>query len=131
MNKKFLIIAALLGALSVALGAFAVHQLKAVVSADILQIFETAVKYQMYHALALLATGILLQQFPVKQLKWAANLFIAGVILFSGSLYLLCYIKHQQIAATWVGVITPFGGFCFIAGWILLAVGAGRKTTTV
>lgn len=131
MNKKFLIIAALLGALSVALGAFASHQLKAVVSADILQIFETAVKYQMYHALALLATGILLQQFPVKQLHWAASLFIAGIILFSGSLYLLCYIKHQQIPATWVGAITPFGGLCFIAGWILLAVGAGRKTTTV
>ena len=131
MNKKFLIIAALLGALSVALGAFAAHQLKAMVSADILQLFETAVKYQMYHALALLATGILLQQFPVKQLHWAASLFIAGVILFSGSLYLLCYIKHQQIPATWVGAITPFGGLCFIAGWILLAVGVGRKTTTV
>ena len=130
MNKKFLIIAALLGAVSVALGAFAAHQLKAMVSADILQIFETAVKYQLYHALALLATGILLQQFPVKQLHWAASLFIAGVILFSGSLYLLCYIKHQQIPATWVGAITPFGGLCFIAGWILLAVGVGRKTTT-
>ena len=130
MNKKFLIIAALLGALSVALGAFAAHQLKAMVSADILQLFETAVKYQMYHALALLATGILLQQFPVKQLHWAASLFIAGVILFSGSLYLLCYIKHQQIPATWVGAITPFGGLCFIAGWILLAVSVGRKTTT-
>ena len=131
MNKKFLVIAALLAALSVALGAFAAHQLKTMVSADILQIFETAVKYQMYHALALLGTGILLQQFPVKQLRWAASLFIAGIILFSGSLYLLCYIKHQQIAATWVGAITPFGGVCFIAGWILLAVGAGRKTTIV
>ena len=131
MNKKFLIIAALLAALSVALGAFAAHQLKTMVSADILQLFETAVKYQMYHALALLATSILLQQFPVKQLRWAAGLFIAGIILFSGSLYLLCYIKHQQIAATWVGAITPFGGLCFIAGWILLAVGVGRKTTTV
>jgi uncharacterized membrane protein YgdD (TMEM256/DUF423 family) len=119
----------LLGGLSVVLGAFAAHQLKAVVSADVLQIFETAVKYQMYHALALLATGILLQQFPVKQLRWAANLFIAGIILFSGSLYLLCYIKHQQIPATWVGAITPLGGLCFIAGWILLAVGVGQKAT--
>jgi uncharacterized membrane protein YgdD (TMEM256/DUF423 family) len=129
MQKKILIIAALLGGLSVALGAFAAHQLKELVSADIFQIFETAVRYQMYHALTLLATGILLQQFPVKQLRWAASLFVVGIILFSGSLYLLCYIKHQQIPATWVGAITPFGGVCFIAGWILLAVGIGRRST--
>ena len=97
MNKKFLVTAALLGALSVALGAFAAHQLKEIVAPDVLQIFETAVKYQMYHALALLATGILLSQFPSKQLRLAGNLFIAGIILFSGSLYLLCFIKQQQI----------------------------------
>ena len=130
MHKKFLVIAALLGALSVLLGAFAAHQLKAVVSTDVLQIFETAVKYQMYHALSLLATGILLQQFPAKQLRWAGNLFITGIILFSGSLYVLCYVKHQQIPATWVGAITPLGGLCFIAGWILLATGIGSKSTT-
>ncbi len=129
MHKKFLIIGSLLGALSVALGAFAAHQLKAVVSADVIQIFETAVKYQLYHALALLATGILLQQFPVKQLRWAGSLFITGIILFSGSLYVLCFIKHQQIPATWVGAITPFGGVCLIAGWILLAVGVNHKAT--
>jgi len=127
MHKKILITASLLGALSVVLGAFAAHRLKAVASADILQIFETAVNYQVYHALALLATGILMQQFPVKQLQWAARLFIAGIILFSGSLYLLCFIKHQQIGVTWVGVITPFGGLSFIAGWILLAIGISRK----
>ena len=129
MHKKFLVIAALLGGLSVALGAFAAHQLKAVVSADVLQIFETAVKYQVYHALALLGTGILLHQFPVKELRWAGNLFIAGIILFSGSLYLLCYVKHLEISATWVGAITPLGGLCFIAGWVLLAVGVARKST--
>jgi uncharacterized membrane protein YgdD (TMEM256/DUF423 family) len=129
MHKKFLVIAALLGGLSVALGAFAAHQLKAIVSADVLQIFETAVKYQVYHALALLAVGILLQQFPVKQLRWAGNLFIAGIILFSGSLYLLCYVKHLEIPATWVGAITPLGGLCFIAGWVLMAVGIARKST--
>jgi uncharacterized membrane protein YgdD (TMEM256/DUF423 family) len=129
MHKKFLVMGSLLGALAVALGAFAAHQLKAIVPADVLQIFETAVKYQMYHALALLAAGILLQQFPVKQLTWAGNLFIAGIILFSGSLYLLCFIKQQQINANWVGAITPLGGLCFIAGWILLAVGVARNTT--
>jgi uncharacterized membrane protein YgdD (TMEM256/DUF423 family) len=129
MHKKFLVIGSLLGALSVVLGAFAAHQLKAIVSADVLQIFETAVRYQMYHALALLIAGILLQQFPAKQLKWAGNFFIAGIILFSGSLYLLCFIKHQQIDANWVGAITPLGGLCFIAGWILLAVGIARNST--
>jgi uncharacterized membrane protein YgdD (TMEM256/DUF423 family) len=130
MHKKFLVIAALLGALSVALGAFAAHGLKAVVSADVLQIFETAVKYQMYHTLALLAVGILMQQSAAKQMKWSGNLFIAGIVLFSGSLYLLCYIKHMDISATWVGAITPLGGICFIAGWLMLAVGAGRNATT-
>ena len=131
MHKKFLVIAALLGALSVALGAFAAHKLKEILAPDVLQIFETAVKYQMYHALALLATGILLLQFPSSQLRWAGNLFIAGIILFSGSLYLLCFIKQQQIQALWVGAITPFGGLCFIAGWILLAMGVARRPTTV
>jgi len=131
MHKKFLVIAALLGALSVALGAFAAHKLKEILAPDVLQIFETAVKYQMYHALALLATGILLLQFPSSQLRWAGNLFLAGIILFSGSLYLLCFIKQQQIQALWVGAITPFGGLCFIAGWILLAVGVARRSTTV
>jgi uncharacterized membrane protein YgdD (TMEM256/DUF423 family) len=131
MHKKFLMIAALLGALSVALGAFAAHKLKDVLAPDVLQIFETAVRYQMYHALALLATGILLLQVPSKQLAWAGNLFIAGIILFSGSLYLLCFIKQQQIDALWVGAITPLGGLCFIAGWILLAIGiGGRRPTT-
>jgi len=131
MHKKFLVIAAMLGALSVALGAFAAHKLKEILAPDVLQIFETAVKYQMYHALALLATGILLLQFPSSQLRWAGNLFIAGIILFSGSLYLLCFIKQQQIQALWVGAITPFGGLCFIAGWILLAMGVARRPTTV
>jgi uncharacterized membrane protein YgdD (TMEM256/DUF423 family) len=130
MQKRILVTASLLGGFSVILGAFAAHQLKVIVSADILQVFETAVKYQMYHALALLATGILMQQFPVKQLGWAAKLFVSGIILFSGSLYLLCYIKHQQISALWVGAITPLGGLCFIAGWVFLGIGIGRKTTT-
>ena len=129
MHKNFLTTAALLGGLSVLLGAFAAHQLKAMVAADVLQIFETAVRYQMYHALALLATGILYMQFPVKQLRWAGILFIAGIILFSGSLYGLCFIKHQNIPALWVGAITPLGGLCFISGWILLALGVAKKST--
>lgn len=131
MHKIFLITAALLAGLSVILGAFAAHQLKQVLAADILQIFETAVRYQMYHALALFITGILYQSFPVKQLRRAGNLFIAGIVLFSGSLYLLCFIKHQNLPALWVGAITPLGGVCFIAGWVLLALGIAKKTTVL
>ena len=129
MHKNFLITAALLAGFSVLLGAFASHQLKQVVAADVLQIFETAVRYQMYHALALLVTGMLCQSFPAKQLRWAGNLFITGIILFSGSLYLLCFIKHQNIQALWVGAITPLGGLCFIAGWVLLAFSIAKKAT--
>jgi len=127
MQKRFLIIASILGALSVLLGAFAAHQLKKMYEPAELQIFETAVKYQMYHTLALLAVGILYKDFPLKQLQWAGNLFIAGIILFSGSLYLLCQFIFLDIDAKWVGAITPLGGLCFIAGWVLLAIGIAKK----
>ncbi len=129
MHKNFLITAALLGALTVVLGAFAAHTLKEILDAGEMQVFETAVKYQMYHVLALLAVGILYQAFPVKQLRIAGNLFIAGIVLFSGSLYLLTFIKHQQINALWIGAVTPLGGLCFIAGWVVLALGIAKKTT--
>ncbi|MES2850957.1 MAG: DUF423 domain-containing protein [Bacteroidota bacterium] len=127
MHKQFLIAASFLGALSVILGAFAAHKLKDILEASLLQTFETAVKYQMYHALALLAVGILYKDFSSKQLIWSGWAFIAGTILFSGSLYVLCFIKHQNLSATWVGAITPFGGLFFIAGWLLLAVGISRS----
>ncbi len=106
--------------LSVLLGAFAAHTLKQVLSADNLQVFETAVRYQFYHVFALMATGILFKEYAGKLLKWAGYLFITGFILFSGSLYLLCYVKHAGMAMTWIGAITPFGGASFIAGWCCL-----------
>jgi uncharacterized membrane protein YgdD (TMEM256/DUF423 family) len=129
MHKKFLITASFLGALSVILGAFAAHQLKKMYEPAELQTFETAVKYQMYHALALLAVGILYRDFPVKQLRWAGSLFIVGIVLFSGSLYLLCHLIFEDINAKWLGAITPFGGLCFIAGWLMLALGVSKKIT--
>ena len=127
MHKQFLITASFLGALSVILGAFAAHKLKEILEASLLQTFETAVKYQMYHALALLAVGIIFKDFSSKQLVWSGWSFIVGTILFSGSLYLLCFIKHQNLSATWVGAITPFGGLCFIAGWLFLAIGISKS----
>jgi uncharacterized membrane protein YgdD (TMEM256/DUF423 family) len=119
MHKAFIKTAALLGALSVMLGAFAAHSLKQILSADNLQIFETAVRYQFYHVFALLAVGILYKELPVKYMQWAGKLFIAGIILFSGSLYLLCYVKQHAMPLNWLGAITPFGGAAFIAGWIM------------
>ena len=120
MHKLFIKTAAILGALSVMLGAFAAHGLKQLLSPDNLQIFETAVRYQFYHVFALLAVGILYKEFSGKFMLWAGKLFIAGIIIFSGSLYLLCYVKHNAMPLNWLGAITPFGGASFIAGWVML-----------
>ena len=120
MHKGFLKTAVLLGAISVALGAFGAHGLKKILDADGLQVFETAVRYQFYHVFALLAAGILYKEFPGKRLQWAGCLFMAGIVLFSGSLYLLCYVKHAGLPLTWIGAVTPFGGVAFIAGWVMM-----------
>ena len=123
MNKTYLITAAVLGALSVMLGAFGAHGLKTRMSTDAFEIFETAVKYQFYHVFALLAVAIVYQYIPASLLNWSGRCFVAGILFFSGSLYLLSYFKmidNQQM--NWLGAITPFGGFCFIVGWMLLAI---------
>lgn len=127
MHKGFIKTAAIAGALSVMLGAFAAHGLKNLLSADNLQIFETAVRYQFYHVFALLAVGMLYKEFPGKLMNWAGRFFIAGMILFSGSLYLLCYVKHNEIPLNWLGAITPFGGAAFIAGWLFLFLAVIKK----
>lgn len=121
MHKGYLKTAAIIGALSVAMGAFAAHTLKQNISAHALEIFETGVKYQFYHVFALLVVGILFTP-GNKLLKWSGILFIAGIILFSGSLYILTAIKASAISGfDWVGAITPLGGLCFIAGWLCMA----------
>lgn len=130
MNKTFLITAALLGAFTVALGAFGAHAIKEKVNEYTLGIFETAVKYQFYHVFALLAVGILFQQFSSSWMLWSGRLFIGGIILFCGSLYMLTYLKTIESSATTqtiFGVITPFGGLCFIAGWVCMAIAVIKK----
>ena len=128
MHKGFLFIAALLGASSVMFGAFAAHGLKQIVSSDVLAIFETGVRYQYYHAFALLAVGILYKEFPNNLLIWAGRLFIIGIVLFSGSLYLLTFLKGELPEGyRWIGIITPLGGLCFITGWLLLAASFIKK----
>jgi uncharacterized membrane protein YgdD (TMEM256/DUF423 family) len=128
MHKGFIKTAAILGALSVAIGAFAAHQLKGNISANALEIFETAVKYQFYHVFALMAVGILYKEFPTKLMIWSGRLFIIGIVLFSGSLYILTAVKAAGTSSyDWIGAITPLGGLCFILGWIFIFAGCNRK----
>jgi uncharacterized membrane protein YgdD (TMEM256/DUF423 family) len=128
MHKKFITTGALLAAIAVALGAFGAHGLKKIVAAETVQIFQTGVQYQMYHALALLLCGLLFEKCSQKFVRIAGVLFIIGIIFFSGSLYLLTGGRAAEIASLdKAGIITPFGGVAFIAGWIFLFLAAIRK----
>ncbi len=128
MHKGFLKTAALIGALSVIFGAFAAHSLKESISDYAVSIFETGVRYQFYHVFALMVSGILYKDFKNKFIRWSGILFIIGIILFSGSLYMLTYIKAAvKPGYDWIGAITPIGGLCFILGWVFLFIGAFRK----
>lgn len=121
MQKTFLQTAAIAGLLSVALGAFAAHALKDMISEHAIVTFETGVRYQFYHAFALMATGILYKDFQSRRMIWAGRLFMAGMVLFSGSLYALAVLQAMVSPDfKWIGAITPFGGLCFITGWVLL-----------
>jgi len=119
MIKLFLMAGSLFCMLSVVLGAFAAHGLKSRVSEYAIGVFKTAAEYQMFHGLALIAVAILI--------KWGLNLtaagcfFIAGILLFSGSLYLLAVTGWK-----WLGPITPLGGLCFIVGWLIILVQVAR-----
>jgi uncharacterized membrane protein YgdD (TMEM256/DUF423 family) len=121
MHKGSLKAGAALGALSVCLGAFAAHILKEKISADAYGIFQTGVQYQFLHAFALLLTGMLYKEFASRNTVWAGRFFIAGIILFCGSLYGLCYAKATGAGGLgWLGPVTPLGGAAFIAGWLSL-----------
>lgn len=128
MHKTFIKTAALLAAMAVLLGAFGAHKLKDFASVTALATYETAVRYQFYHAFALLLTGILYKEYPFKQVITAGKLFIIGTVIFSGSLYLLTYISIAGIdRLKWIGAITPIGGIILIIGWVLLAIGIKKK----
>ncbi len=124
MYKKHLTIAAFLGMLSILLGAFAAHKLKDYLEPQSLATFETGVRYQFYHVFALALAGILYKEYPNKNVINAGNLFILGIIFFSGSLYLLSFFGTRL---TWIGAITPIGGFFFIFGWGQLGYGILKK----
>lgn len=117
MAKFFIIIGSLLAAVSVALGAFGAHALKARLAAEQLATFRTGVEYQMVHALAIILIGVLLERQANSLLASAGIVCIAGIFMFSGSLYLLATTTMR-----WPGPITPLGGLAFMAAWIMVAI---------
>ncbi len=116
MPSLFLVAGAIAAGLAVVLGAFGAHALEGQVTPERLATFEIGVRYQMYHALALLFVGWAAAQQASGLFTWAGYLFLAGIVLFSGSLYLLVLTDTP-----WLGAVTPLGGVAFIAGWALLA----------
>jgi uncharacterized membrane protein YgdD (TMEM256/DUF423 family) len=124
LERLFYICGSVAGMAGVALGAFAAHALKARLSAEMLAVFETGVRYQMYHALALFAVAWGHSRWQGKWFPAAGWLFVAGILIFSGSLYVLAL-----TGVKWLGMITPIGGLSFLAGWLCLAWGARYKLT--
>jgi len=116
MDRVFFGLGASSGFLAVAAGAFGAHALRARLSSEYLAVFETAARYQMYHALGLFAVAWAVNRWPGTLPQWAGWLFVAGTVLFSGSLYVLALTGLR-----WLGAITPVGGVAFLAGWLCLA----------
>ncbi|MHC8307831.1 DUF423 domain-containing protein [Pseudomonas sp. PB3P13] len=121
MLRGFLMLAAFFGFTGVALGAFAAHGLKSRLSSEYLAIFHTGVTYQLVHTLALLGVALLATQIPGRWVTWAGVAFAVGILLFSGSLYILTMTGISKL-----GIITPFGGLAFLIGWLCLGLGAWR-----
>lgn len=125
MHKTFAVYGVIFGGLAVILGAFGAHALKAKLSAEYLQVFETGVRYQFYHALALLLLSIFLEKTGSQTMMFSGYFFLAGIFLFSGSIYLLSTRELLGIES-WKGIlgpVTPLGGLCFIAGWLAFLIG--------
>jgi uncharacterized membrane protein YgdD (TMEM256/DUF423 family) len=122
MDRSFAVAGSFSALLAVAAGAFGAHALRARLPGDLLAVFETAARYQMYHAFALLFVAWAATQWPSAALRAAGWLFLGGTALFSGSLYLLALTGTR-----WWGAVTPLGGLLFLGGWLALAVGIWRR----
>jgi uncharacterized membrane protein YgdD (TMEM256/DUF423 family) len=120
-SRSIIVTAALLIALATIFGAFGAHALQAKLSPDRLSIYETAVRYQFYHALGLLGLGLAARTYEGTLVSWSAGLIVLGIVLFSGSIYILSFGAPRI-----VGIITPIGGTALIAGWIAFAVAVLR-----
>ena len=124
MERLFFALASLFGGLAVALGAFGAHAMRGRVAENLLANFETGVRYHFYHALALVAVVVAIQRWPSSSLPIIAGwLFVIGILIFSGSLYIMAFTGLR-----WLGAITPIGGVTLIAGWICLLLVAWRST---
>ena len=122
-SRTFVMIGAVSAFVAVGAGAFGAHALRSRLDAHFLNVFETGVRYHMYHALGLLAVGWAMSRNPLPSINIAGVLFVAGIVLFSGSLYMMTFTGFR-----WLGAITPLGGLAFIVGWVLLAWGASRPS---
>lgn len=122
MDRLWIVMGSISGFVSVAAGAFGAHVLRQKLEPDLLAVFETAARYQMYHALALVGVGLLCLRGQSAACTAAGAGFAAGTVLFSGSLYLLALTGTR-----WLGAITPLGGVAFLAGWVALAIAALRS----
>ena len=128
MHKTFLSLGALFGGIAVALGAFGAHSLKNIVSSDVVSVFQTGVQYQMYHTLALLVVAIVYERLPNQWIRWSGYLFSFGILLFSGSLYLITALKAEETSIpVFIGAVTPVGGLLFILGWLSLLIGIFKR----
>ena len=121
-NQTNLVAGAIFMALAVLLGAFGAHALKKILSADMLAIYHTAVQYQFYHALGLLAVGIIGLHYPSKWVRLSGVFLTAGIIIFSGSLYVISLSEIKTF-----GAITPIGGTAFVIGWICLSIAIWKR----
>src|SRR5262245_6981236 len=121
MDRAFALTGAISAFIAVAAGAFGAHALRARLTPELLTVFETGARYQMYHALALLAVAWASNHWPGTPLRAAGWLFVGGTVLFSGSLYGL-----SVTGSRWLGAITPLGGFMFLCGWASLAIGIAK-----
>lgn len=122
LSKNIVITASVLGAITIAIGAFGAHGLKQLVSAASLDTFETGVRYQMYHVIALLVIGFT-EKIPCATKKWIFWFFCFGMLFFSGSIYLLALKEQLPFSVSFLGPVTPLGGLLFILGWIRLGYG--------
>ena len=122
MRKGFLLLAALSGFLAVALGAFGAHGLKQVTTPEMIDIFNLGVAYQFYHTFALIAVAFSGHWLKSRLIDWAGYLFLLGIVMFSGSLYL-----YVLVGSKWTGPVTPMGGVCFLLGWLFIAVAVWRN----
>ncbi|HET7041946.1 MAG TPA: DUF423 domain-containing protein [Gemmatimonadales bacterium] len=121
MDRRFLLLGAIFGGFAVAAGAFGAHALRAQLTSEMLAVFETGARYQMYHALALMGVALVRGHLPGRLVAGAGWCFVAGILLFSGSLYLLALTGTR-----WWGAVTPLGGVAFLVGWGCLGVAAWR-----